>query len=443
VRLSLRLPGTRIFASAAVGAWGAALLQFLAGVIVVRSLAPAQVGTFFFGVAIAAFVFGVLDFRIEEGLTQFLVRERNAGRNTMVRAALRYAIAIDLVSGIVIFGVILASLAFLPLHLSRETLAVSAIAALAALIGVSDGSFSAVLYTHQAFGWLSAYQIVSNGARCLALLAFPIRSPADAAWATVAAQFAATAFVAGIVLRRIPHDVQSQGLGASERRWLFRFSVHIALSSAVATVRATATPIVLGAIGTTRQVAAARVAESPTKLLGTVVAPLRTVLFPRLSTAWARRDRAAARRLVRQYLLTTALLAGVLGAALALAMNLVLTRIYGHAYGGLERVGQFFVLAAVLDALAGWQKVAPAALDRPWLRTFILLGESAALLVGLLILVPAHGPLGAALSAALASAVSLAMGAYWLRPVFRERNWAEELPREPQPGGESPAHYPR
>jgi O-antigen/teichoic acid export membrane protein len=431
------LSGTRIFATAAGGAWGAAVLQFLAGVIVVRSLAPAQVGTFFFGVAIATFVFGVLDFRIEEGLTQFLIRERNADRDTRVRPALRFAVALDVATGIAIFGAILASLTLLPLHLGSDTRTVGAIAALAGLIGVSDGSFAAILYTHQAFGWLSAYQIVANGGRCLALLAFPIESPADAAWATVAAQIAATAFVATIVLRRLPRGVQSKGFGASERRWLLTFSVHVALSSAVATVRTTATTLVLGAIGTTRQVASARVAESPTKLLGTVVAPLRTVLFPRLSTAWAQRDRAAARRLVRQYLVTTALLAGTLGAAMALAINLMLTRIYGHAYGGLERVGQFFVLAAVLDALAGWQKVAPAALDRPWLRTFILLGESGALLVGLVILVPTHGPLGAAMSAALASAVSLAMGAYWLRPAFGERNWAEELPREAQPGGES------
>jgi O-antigen/teichoic acid export membrane protein len=437
VRVGLRLPGTRIFATAAAGAWGAALLQFLAGVIVVRALAPGQVGTFFFGVAIAAFVFGVLDFRIEEGLTQFLVRERDANRNTRVRPALRFAVAVDFASGIVIFGAILASFGFLPLHLGTETRTVGAIAALAGLIGVSDGSFAAILYTHQAFGWLSAYQIVANGGRCLALLAFPIDSPADAAWATLAAQIVATAFITITVLRRLPGGVQSEGFGPSERRWLSRFSAHVALSSAIAAVRATATPLVLGALGTTRQVASARVAESPTKLLGTVVAPLRTVLFPRLSTAWARRDRADARLMVRQYLVTTALLAGTLGAAMALAMNLVLTKIYGNAYGGLGRVGQFFVLAAVFDAIAGWQKVAPAALDRPWLRTLILLGESGALLVGLLILVPTHGPLGAAISAALASAVSLAMGAYWLRPAFRERNWTEKPQPEGQPGGES------
>jgi O-antigen/teichoic acid export membrane protein len=419
----LRLATTRLFATAAAGAWGAALLQFLAGVIVVRSLAPIQVGTFFFGTAIATFVFGVLDLRVEEGLTQFLVREKNVERESRVRAALRYALFIDAASGAMIFAATLAALAFLPLHLSRETRLVGAIAALIGLIGVSDGSFAGVLYTHQAFGWLSAYQVVANGARCIALLAFPVHTPADAAWAMVAAQIVATAFVATVVVSRLPRRVETEKLTLGERRWLLRFSVHVGLASAVATVRATAIPLVLGALGTTRQVASARVAESPTKLLGTVVAPLRTILFPRLSTAWARRDRDAARSLVRQYLVTTAILAGILGIAMALAINVLLTRIYGHAYGGLERVGQFFVLAAVLDALAGWQKVAPASLDRPWLRTFILLGESGALLAGLLILVPSHGPLGAAISAALASAISLTMGAYWLRPAFSEGSW--------------------
>jgi O-antigen/teichoic acid export membrane protein len=432
----LRLSATRLFATAAAGAWGAALLQFLAGVIVVRSLAPAEVGTFFYGTAIGAFVFGVLDLRVEEGLTQFLVREKNVERESRVRAALRYAILVDAVSGAMIFAALLAGLAFLPLHLSHEARLVAAIAALVGVIGVSDGSFAGVLYTHQAFGWLSAYQVVANGARCIALIAFPIHRPADAAWAMVAAQIVATAFVAIVVVSRLPRGVETEKLTLGERRWLLRFSVHVGLASAVATVRATAIPLVLGALGTTRQVASARVAESPTKLLGTVVAPLRTILFPRLSTAWAQRNRNAARSLVRQYLLTTVVLAGILGAAMALTINVVLTRIYGHEYGGLERVGQFFVLAAVLDALAGWQKVAPASLDRPWLRTFILLGESGALVAGLLILVPSHGPLGAAISAALASAVSLTMGAYWLRPAFSEDSW-KEPPGKARTGEES------
>jgi len=42
---------------AAAGAWGTAGLQFIAGVIVVRSLSPTEVGTFVLGSAIAALVF--------------------------------------------------------------------------------------------------------------------------------------------------------------------------------------------------------------------------------------------------------------------------------------------------------------------------------------------------------------------------------------------------
>jgi O-antigen/teichoic acid export membrane protein len=415
--------GARTYASAAMGAWGAAGLQFLAGVIVARSLVPAALGTFFLGAAVAAFIFGVLDVRIEEALTQFLVRERSAGRLSRVHAVLRYAVMVDAGTGAAIYGALIAALAFLPLGMSHETRFVAAVAGLAALIGVSDGSFAGVLYTQQAFGWLSAYQLVSNGSRCIALLVLPIDRPADAAWAIVAAQVVATAFIAAVVVARLPRGVTRESLARAERRWLLTFSVHVGLASAVATVRATASPLVLGALGTSRQVAFARVAESPTKLLGTAAAPLRTILFPRLSTAWAARDREAAVRIVREYLVTTAVLVGILGAALALAMNFVLTRIYGSAYGGLEHVGQVFVLAAALDALAGWQKVAPASLDRPWIRTLILLGEAIALLAALLILVPSHGALGAAMSAVLASAVSLAMGAYWLRPAFREDTW--------------------
>jgi O-antigen/teichoic acid export membrane protein len=408
---------------AASGAWSAALLQFVAGVILVRSLAPSAVGTFVFGSAIAILVFGIADFRIEEGLTQFLVREKSAARETRTRSALRFAIAIDFASGLMIFIVFVAALTLFPVEFRDDTRNVAAIAAATSFIGTSDGSFLAVLYARHAFGWLSSYQIVANGARCLSLLILPINTAVDAAWAFLLAQAVATGFaVAVVVLRFLPPGARSP-LGSSDRRWLLRFSLHVGASSAVATVRANATPLVMGVVGTRRQVADARVAESPTRLLGVAVAPLRTVLFPRLSTAWARRDRADARRLIRQYVATALFLGGVLALAMAVTIDFLLERIYGSAYADLGRVGQFFVLAALLDAVAGWQKVAPAALDRPWLRTYILVGEAGALLVALLILVPSYGPLGAAISATVAAACSLAMGAYWLRPAFAEKSW--------------------
>jgi O-antigen/teichoic acid export membrane protein len=416
----------RTYIYAASGAWGGAGLQFIAGVILVRSLAPQDVGTFVFATAIAAFVFGVFDIRIEEGLTQFLIREQNVPRQVRTKSALRFAVSVDVVSGLIIFALTLVALTLLPLHLSDQTRNVSAIAALTNLVGIADGSLLAVLYAQHAFGWLSAYQIVLNGARCLTLLAVPIAAPSDAAWAFALAQVVGTAFALTIIgIRFLPRGGHFERLDSTDRRWLLGFSIHVAAASAVATIRATATPLVMGVVGTKQQVANARVAESPTKLLGVAAAPLRTVLFPRLSAAWARRDRADARRLIRHYVASTLVIVGAFGVAMAIAIDFLLTTIYGPAYGGLRRVGQFFVLAALLDAVAGWQKVAPAALDRPWLRTFILIGESTALLIALLFFVPTHGPLGAAMSASIAAATSLAMGTYWLRPAFAESNWRE------------------
>jgi O-antigen/teichoic acid export membrane protein len=412
---------------AASGSWSAAVLQFVTGVIVVRALAPGDVGTFVFGSAIAIFLFGIFDLRIEEGLTQFLVREKDAGRAVHRRSALRFAVAVDFASALLIFLLVLAALTMLPFDLSDDTRDVAAIAAATSLIAASDGSFLAVFYADHAFGWLSSYQVVSNAARCLALLVFPISTPVDAAWAFLLAQVVGTGFVLTVVvLRFLPRGALSSSLKSSDRRWLLRFSIHVALASAVATVRTTAIPLVMGVVGTRREVADARVAESPTRLLGVAVAPVRTVLFPRLSAAWARRDRGGARRLIRQYVGAALLLGGVLGLALALTIGFLLEAIYGPAYSDLGRVGQVFVLAALLDAVAGWQKVAPAALDRPWLRTYILAVEAGALLVALLILVPSYGPLGAAISATVAAACSLAMGAYWLKPAFTDQTWEQE-----------------
>jgi O-antigen/teichoic acid export membrane protein len=411
---------------AAGGAWSGAALQFVAGVILVRSLSQAAVGVFVVGSAIATVVFGVFDIRIEEGLSQFLIREGTTGRKESLRSALRYAVVVDVLSGVVILGFTVGGLLLLPLHLDSETQTVATIGALACFIGVADGSFGAVLYAQEAFGWISMYQFVSNAFRCLALVAVPINTPASAAWAMVLAQGATTGFVISIVLMKFTRNVnEERALTRTDRHWLLRFSAHVALSSAVATVRANATPLVLGGLGTHREVAGARVAESPTKLLGVSVAPLRTVLFPRLSRAWAHRDRGAARRLIRHYVGTTIVLGGSLGVLMIMAMEPLLHHIYGAAYGGFATAGRVFVVAALLDAIAGWQKVAPAALDRPWLRTLILLSEATALLIALVVLVPAYGATGAAASAVVAAAISLAMGAYWLRPALAESEWGD------------------
>jgi O-antigen/teichoic acid export membrane protein len=427
---------------AAAGAWGAAGLQFIAGVIVVRSLAPTEVGTFVLGGAIAALVFGIFDLRIEEGLTQFLIRKQVAGSPEHTNSALRFAIGVDIATGLVIFVCLLAALALIPVDMSHETRDVAAIAAATSLIGAADGSFAALLYAHHAFGWLSTYQIVTNAARCLALLVLPITTPTDAAWAFLTAQAVGTAWIVAVVTSRFVNSgVRSVPLASPDRRWLLRFSVHVAVASAVATVRTTATPLLIGILGTRREVAGARVAESPTRLLGVTVAGIRTVLFPRLSKAWARRDRSTAQRLIRHYVLTTSLVAGSIGLAMAVTMGFLLTRIYGHSYSDLERVGQLFVLAALLETLAGWQKVAPAALDRPWLRTYILVAEAGALVVALLILVPHYGALGAAISAIIAAACSLAVGAFWLRPALSAGTWREGAAQtsndEPSPGHRS------
>src|SRR5215218_10391658 len=97
---------------AAGGAWSGAALQFVAGVILVRSLSQGDVGTFVVGSAIATVVFGVLDVRIEEGLSQFLIREGAGGRDR-VRPALRYAVIVDVLSGVLILGLTIGGLVLL------------------------------------------------------------------------------------------------------------------------------------------------------------------------------------------------------------------------------------------------------------------------------------------------------------------------------------------
>src|SRR5215211_2316237 len=154
---------SRAYAHAAGGAWSVAILQFMTGVILAHSLHPGDLGTYIFGSAIATLVFGVFDIRIEEGLTQFLIREKYDGNKARLVSALRYAVGIDILSGLIIVALTLGAFILLPLHLSHQTQLVAMIAALASFVAVTDGSFAAIPYAEHAFGWLAAYQVVLNG----------------------------------------------------------------------------------------------------------------------------------------------------------------------------------------------------------------------------------------------------------------------------------------
>jgi len=65
------------------------------------------------------------------------------------------------------------------------------------------------------------------------------------------------------------------------------------------------------------------------------------------------------------------------------------------------------------------------------------------LVTALLILVPSHGALGAAIGAVLASAVSLIMGAFWLRPAFGKGTWVTASGEARSAGENYAAHRPR
>lgn len=410
----------------ALGSWASLAFQLIAGVTLARSLAPSEFGVFILGAAAAALIFGLFDLRFEDGLTQLLVREKHLGRSERTRGALRYALVVDVLSGFLIFGVAAVVMILIPGSVIHADAAYSAtIVALAYLVGIADGSFNAIFFSNQAFGRIAVSQVVGSGSRAVAYLALPLESSSDAAWATVVAQVVSTGFLLCLVYgsRLIPPDAGPL-LTASEKRSLLRFSLHTSLAAAVAAVKATAAPIVLGTLGTPREVAAARVASSPPQILVALTGPLRTVMFPRMSQAWAARDRVAATEVIRGYIAYATGAVLVVGLPMGLAMSALLAMVYGSAYDNYGNVAIVFLVAASGEAIAGWQKVAPAALDRPALRTVILTAESGTLLLALVLLVPRFGPMGAAISAVLAAVVSLGVGAWRLGPALRPDRWA-------------------
>jgi O-antigen/teichoic acid export membrane protein len=244
----------------------------------------------------------------------------------------------------------------------------------------------------------------------------------------VAAQAVATAAisVAGwIAYRRFPQHA-SVPLG-EERRDILSFVGQSSVATAVISLTAPLSLLVLGRVASTRQVAFFRAAMSPQQAFAVVSAPARLILLTEQTRDWERGTRDVVFAGIRRYSLGMAAVAAVILPPLLVFTPELARLLFSAKNVGAVDATRIVIVAGALRMVYGWTKSFPVSIGRPALRIWTHGLE-------MLVLIPLVGVFGAKWGATGAAAAvlvsSVVFCVYWTFLFLRIR-------REPRPAGAS------
>jgi O-antigen/teichoic acid export membrane protein len=229
--------------------------------------------------------------------------------------------------------------------------------------------------------------------------------------AMVIAQLVATAAisVAGwIAYRRFPQ--QAAVPFGDERRDILSFVGQSTAATAVISLTAPLSLLVLGRVAATREVAFFRAAMSPQQAFAVVSAPARLILLTEQTRDWERGTRVVVFAGIRRYMLGMAAVATVILPLLLVFTPELARLLFSAKNEGAVDATRIVIVAGALRMVYGWTKSFPVSIGRPALRIWTHGLE-------MLVLVPLVGVFGAEWGATGAAAAvlisSVAFCAYW------------------------------
>jgi O-antigen/teichoic acid export membrane protein len=356
--------------AAAAGTYASAALGFGATVVALHVFSTETFGRYALVLAATAFVQSLLDLTVEEALVKFGFRFTTREDWGRLRRLFASAIAFKFAGGILATGLLLAlapaANALLHKHGLTTPLLIGAFIPLAQCTE-NVGGVAIVLrgrYDIRAF-----FLFVSMALRFTAIAVAAPHGLNAAIAAMLAAQVVATAAisVAGwVAFHRFPqHELVPLG---EERRDILSFVAQSSVATAVISLTAPLSLLVLGRVASTTQVAYFRAAMSPQQAFAVVSAPARLILLTEQTRDWERGTRNVVFAGIRRYML------GMLAVAVViLPLLLVFTPELAKLLFSAKNVGavdatRIVIVAGALRMVYGWTKSFPVSIGRPALR---------------------------------------------------------------------------
>jgi O-antigen/teichoic acid export membrane protein len=230
--------------------------------------------------------------------------------------------------------------------------------------------------------------------------------------------------------RRFPR-VPSVPLG-EDRRDLLSFVGLSSVATAVISLTAPLSLLVLGRVASTRQVAFFRAAMSPQQAFAVVSAPARLILLTEQTRAWERGTRDAVFAGIRRYMAGMAAVSAVILVPLLVFTHELAKLLFSAKNAGAVDATRIVIVAGAIRMVFGWTKSFPVSIGRPGLRIWTH-GLAMVLLVPLAgVLGAKWGATGAAFAVLISSvAFCLAWAVLFLR-IQREQP-PVDVPVDPVP----------
>jgi O-antigen/teichoic acid export membrane protein len=398
--------------AAAAGTYASAALGFGATVVALHVFSTETFGRYALVLAATAFFQSLLDLTVEEALVKFGFRFTTREDWGRLRRLFASAIAFKLGGGVLATGLLLAlaPAANSILHKSGLTTPLL-IAAFIPLAQCTENVGGVAIVLRGRYDIRAFFLFVSMALRFTAIAVAAPHGLSTTIAAMLAAQVAATAAisVAGwVAYRRFPQTA-AVPLG-EERRDILSFVAQSSVATAVISLTAPLSLLVLGRVASTRQVAFFRAAMSPQQAFAVVSAPARLILLTEQTRDWERGTRDAVFAGIRRYMLGMAAVALVILPPLLVFTPELARLLFSAKNEGAVDATRLVIVAGALRMVYGWTKSFPVSIGRPALRIWTHGLE-------MLVLVPLAGVFGAEWGATGAAAAvlvsSVAFCAYW------------------------------
>jgi O-antigen/teichoic acid export membrane protein len=413
--------------AAAAGTYASAALGFGATVVALHVFSTVVFGLYALVLAMTAFVQSLLDLTVEEALVKFGFRYSTREDWGRLRRLFESAIVFKLVGGVLATLLLLAVAPFANTLLNKHGLTTPLlIGAFIPLAQCTENVGGVAIVLRGRYDIRAFFLFVSMALRFTAIAVAAPHGLSETIFAMVVAQVVATAAISAAgwaAFRRFPQ--QASVSLADDRRDILSFVGQSTAATAVISLTAPLSLLVLGRVSTTRQVAFFRAAMSPQQAFAVVSAPARLILLTEQTHAWERGTREVVFAGIRRYMLGMAAVA-----VLILPPLLVFTPELARLLFSAKNVGavdatRIVIVAGALRMVYGWTKSFPVSIGRPALRIWTHGVELLVLIPLVAVLGAEWGATGAAI-AVLASSVAFCL--YWTFLFLRIR-------REPAPAG--------
>jgi O-antigen/teichoic acid export membrane protein len=376
--------------AAAAGTYASAALGFGATVVALHVFSTETFGRYALVLAATAFVQSLLDLTVEEALVRFGFRYTERGDWGRLRRLFASAVKFKLIGGFLATGLLLALAPAANSLLDKSGLTTPLlIAAFLPLAQCTENVGGVAIILRGRYDVRAFFLFVSMALRFAAIAAAAPHGLATTMAAIVAAQVVATAAVSSagwIAYRRFPRQ-PAVPLG-EERRDILSFVAQSTAATAVISLTAPLSLLVLGRVATTRDVAFFRAAMSPQQAFAVVSAPARLILLTEQTRDWERGTRDVVFAGTRRYMLGMAALAAVILPPLLVFTPELARLLFSAKNAGAADATRIVIVAAALRMIYGWTKSFPVSIGRPSLRIWTHGLE-------MLVLIPLVGVFGA------------------------------------------------